>query len=82
MCTWLIYQLLTLGAYVQQGLQSLSCFSVCLSVLVSDTSLQASVVDQTLKFHREQSVNDTLECFDSWILLTMLRSRVMTEYVS
>ena len=59
-----------------------SSLFVCLSVTVSDATLQASVVDQTLKFRHQRSVNDTLECFDSWILKRMLRSRDMTKCVS
>ena len=63
------------------GYSTLSvCLSVCHCTYVSDTTLQASVVvqDQTLKSRCQRSVNDTLECFDSWILLTMIRSRDMT----
>ena len=46
--------LLTLGAHAQRGLQ----YSVCLSVCLSVTTLQASVVDRTLKFRhqREQTI--------------------------
>ena len=40
--------LLTLDAHAQRGLQ----YSVCVSVSVSDTTLQASVVKETLKFRR------------------------------
>ena len=58
------------------------CLSVCLSVCPADTTLQALVVDRTLKFRHQRSVNDTLKCFDSWILLRMLRSRDMTKFVS
>ena len=54
------------------------CLSVCLSV----TTLQASVVDRTLKFRLQRSADDTLECFDSWILITMLASRDMANFVS
>ena len=54
--------------------------SVC--VTVSDTTLQESVVKGTLKFRHQRSVNDTLQCFDSWILLTMLGSRDMAKFVS
>ena len=49
---------------------------------MSDTTLQASVVKGTLKFRRQRSVNDTLQCFDSWILLTMLGSRDLAKFVS
>ena len=49
---------------------------------MSETTLQASVVKETLKFRHQQSVNDTLQCFDSWILLTMLGSRDMAKFVS
>ena len=55
---------------------------VCHSFTVSDTTLQASVVLRTLKFRHQQSVNDTLERFDSWILKRKLRSRDMTKFVS
>ena len=55
------------------------CHPLAVRVYVSDTTLLASVVDQTLKFQHQQNVNDTLECFDSWILKRMLRSRdIMT----
>ena len=59
-----------------------STLFVCVSLCVSDTTLQASVVKGTLKFRHQQNVNDTLECFDSWILLTMLDSRDMAKFVS
>ena len=36
----------------------------------------------TLKFRHQRSVNDTLQGFDSWILLTMLGSRDMAKFVS
>ena len=36
----------------------------------------------TLELRHQQSVNDTLQCFDSWILLTMLGSRDMAKSVS
>ena len=36
----------------------------------------------TLKFRHQRSVNDTLQYFDSWILLTMLGSRDMAKFVS
>ena len=49
---------------------------------MSDTTLQASVVKGTLKFRHQRSVNDTRQCFDSWILLTMLGSRDMAKFVS
>ena len=58
------------------------CLFVCLSVGVSDTTLQASVVKGMLKSRHQRSVNDTLESFDSWILLKMLASRDMTKFVS
>ena len=58
----------------------LLCLCVC--VTVSDTTLQASVVKGTQKFRHKRSVNDTLQCFDSWILLTMLGSRGMAKFVS
>ena len=48
---------------------------------VSDTTLQASVVKGTLKFRHQRSVNDTLQYFDSSILLTMLGSRDMAKFV-
>ena len=48
-----------------------STLFVCLSV----TTLQASVVDRTLKFRHQRSADDTLECFDSWVLLKLLPSR-------
>ena len=35
-----------------------------------------------LKFRHQRSVNDTLQCFDSWILLKMLGSRDMAKFVS
>ena len=56
--------------------------SVYVSVCVTDTTLQASVVKETLKFRHQRSVHDTLQCFDSWILLTMLGSRDMAKFVS
>ena len=49
---------------------------------MSDTTLQASVADRTLKFRHQRSVNDTLQCFDSWILVKMLGSRDKAEFVS
>ena len=49
---------------------------------MSDTTLQVSVVKGTLNFRNQRSVNDTLQCFDSWILLTMLGSRDMAKFVS
>ena len=58
------------------------CHSLCHCVTVSDTTLQASVVKGTLKFRHQRSVNDTLQCFDSWILQTMLGSRDMAKFVS
>ena len=77
-CTAKRVWLLTLGAHAQRGLQ----YSVCVSVSVSDTTLQASVVKETLKFRHQRTVNDTLQSFDSWILLTMLGSRDMAKFVS
>ena len=60
-----------------------STLFVCQSaVCVSDTTLQASVVKETLKFRHQRTVNDTLQSFDSWILLTMLGSRDMAKFVS
>ena len=59
-----------------------SSLFVCECVTVSDTTLQASVVKGTLKFRHQRSVNDILQCFDSWILLTMLGSRDMANFVS
>ena len=38
-------------------------------------------MDRTLKFRHQKSADDTLECFDSWILLTMLASRDMANFV-
>ena len=58
-----------------------STLFVCVSLHVTDTTLQASVVDRTLKFRHQRSANDTLQCFDSWILLTMLASRDMAKFV-
>ena len=58
------------------------CQSVSQSVCVSDTTLQASVVKGTLKFRHQRTVNDTLQSFDSWILLTMLGSRDKAKFVS
>ena len=63
-----------------RGLQYSVC--VCLSLTVSDTTLQASVVDRTPKFRHQRSVNETLQCFDSWILLTMLGSKDMSKFVN
>ena len=57
------------------------CVTVC-CVCVSDTTPQASVVDRALKFQHQRSVDDTLESFDSWILLKLLRSRDMAKSVS
>lgn len=57
------------------------CLSVCHSFSLSDTTLQALEVNQTLKFRHQRIVNDTLECFDQWILLAMLRLRDMTKLV-
>ena len=39
-------------------------------------------MDRTLKFRHQQSADDTLECFDLWILLTMLASRDMANFVT
>ena len=58
------------------------CQCVIVSLTVSDTTLQTSVVKGTLKFRHQRSVNDALECFDSWNLLTMLASRDMAKFVS
>ena len=55
---------------------------VCHCVCVSETTLQASVVEGTLNFRHQRSVNDTLQRFDSWILRTMLGSRAMAKFVS
>ena len=55
---------------------------VCLSVCLSVTTLQASVVDRTLKFRHQRSAGHTLECFDSWILLKLLPSRDKPKSVS
>ena len=84
MCVCLYKMLLTLGAHAQRGLQYSVCLSVSQSVsqCVSDNTLQVSVVKGTLKFRHQRSVNDTLQCFDSWILLTMLGSRDMAKFVS
>ena len=49
---------------------------------MSETTLQASVVKETLKLRHQRSVNDTLQRFDSWILLTMLGSRDMAKFAS
>ena len=59
-----------------------STLFVCVCVTVSDTTFQASVVKGTLKFRHQRSVNDTLQCYDSWILLIMLGSRDMAKFVS
>ena len=59
-----------------------STLFVGVSLTVSDTTLQASVVKGTPKFRHQRSVNDTLQCFDSWILQTMLGSRDMAKFVS
>ena len=58
------------------------CLFVTVCVCVSDTTLQVSVVKGTLKYRHQRSANDTLQCFDSWILLTMLGSRDMAKFVS
>ena len=55
---------------------------IVLCVTVSDATLQARVVDRTLKFRHQRSADDTLECFDLWILLKMLASRDMAKFVS
>ena len=49
---------------------------------MSDTTLQVSVVEGTLNFRHQRSVNDTLQRFVSWILRTMLGSRAMAKFVS
>ena len=64
-----------------EGYSTLFVF-LSVSVGVSDTPLQASVVKGTLKFRHQRSADYTLECFNSWILLTMLGSRDMAKYVS
>ena len=51
---------------------------MCVCVTVSE----ASVVDRTPKFRHQRSVNNTLQRFDSLILLTMLGSRDMAIFVS
>ena len=58
------------------------CLFVCLSVCLSVTTLQASVVDRTLKFRHQRSADHTLECFDLWILLKLLPSRDKAKSVS
>ena len=59
---------------------TLLCLFVCLSVCYNTPGL--SVVDRTLNFRHQRSADDTLECSDSWILLTMLASRDMAKFVS
>ena len=54
----------------------------CTAVCVCYNTPGLSSIDRTLKFRHRRSVNDTIECFDSWILLTMVRSRNMTKFVS
>ena len=39
-------------------------------------------MDRTLKFRHQRRADDTLESFDSWILLTVLPSRDMAKSVS
>ena len=39
-------------------------------------------MDRTLKFRHQRRADDTLESFDSWILLIMLPSRDMAKSVS
>ena len=39
-------------------------------------------MDRKLKLRHQRSADDTLECFDSWILITMLASRDMANFVS
>ena len=39
-------------------------------------------MDRKLKFRLQRSAGDTLECFDSWILITMLASGDMATFVS
>ena len=77
-----VNKFITLGAHAQRRLQYSVCLCVTHCVTVFDTTLQASVVDRTLKFRHQRSADDTLECFDSWILLTMLPSRDMAKFVS
>ena len=55
---------------------------VTVCVCVSETTLQASVVKETLKLRHQRGVNDTLQRFDSWILLIMLGSRDMAKFAS
>ena len=38
-------------------------------------------MNKTLKFRHQRSAEGTLECFDSWILLTMLASKDMASFV-
>ena len=38
-------------------------------------------MDRKLKFRLQRSADDTLECFDSWILITMLASGDMATFV-
>ena len=59
-----------------------SSLFVCQCMYVSDTTLQASVVVRMLNFRHQQSINDTLKRFDSWILKRMLRSRDITKFIS
>ena len=44
------------------------CLCVIHSFSLSDTTLQASVVDRVLEFRYQRNVDNTLECFDLWIL--------------
>ena len=73
----------TFGAFINHRRACAARVTVlCLFVSVSDTTLQASVEKGTRKFRHQRSVNDTLQCFDSWILQTMLGSRDMAKFVS
>ena len=39
-------------------------------------------MDRMLKFRYQRTADDTLECFDSWILPTILASRSISNFVS
>ena len=52
--------------------------SVCVSVCYN---IPGVISERNTEIRHQRSVNDTLECFDSWILLTMLTSRVMAKVV-